>query len=127
MSVRLLHIRGHAGLQRRFVCGLPVPTLVIAQLQPIGQSGYQLSRDSGEAGRQQLEVGPPVVAYRLTGACQITGPDCQFLVANFTMPQQFIALFNTPLETLPLFKEAMFHVKHTPIQVLSPGGGRAGQ
>ena len=31
------------------------------------------------------------------------------------------------LKALPLAKEAMFHVEHTPVQILPPGAGAPGQ
>ena len=55
------------------------------------------------------------------------GPNGQFLVGYLTMAQELIALFYTPLEALPLLEKPVFHVEHSPVQVLSSGAGRTGQ
>ena len=56
---------------------------------------------------------------RGASSCKISCPNRQLLIINFTTSQQVIALFYTSLEALPLSKKTMFHVEHTPVQILA--------
>src|SRR5690606_39143069 len=96
---------------------LPIPAAVIAEGEVLQR--HQLGEDILEHGLELLPVSLPESIQLLPRCHQLYLPGLQNGTLYSTTSEQAVTLLEALLPALPCREKLMFHVEHTPTQVLS--------
>src|SRR5690606_10030867 len=118
LSEALLSVPFEPFSKNACVVFLAIPTAVVRQLNTFNSN--ELLNQLVKGGAKPVYAGLTKIVDLVACLSQFLVPGGQFKTIYSITPEQAIAVFKTPLGIFPDLKEFWFHVKHQPIDKLSP-------